>query len=219
MADGEAWDTAAAHIYPGGSFGNGAAMRVAPVGLFYWDRPSALRQAVETSSIITHCHALGVEGAFLQARAVAMAVAQRPGEPLDASAFVLDLEGLATEGVYRSRLGALEKLLRHAGDRELVVNHLGHGIEAFNSVPTAIFAFLANHGDFASTVLYAISLGGDTDTIASMAGAVCGASLGVEALPPEWLEKLENRDYIGGLADRLWRVSSGQGDRREGELG
>jgi len=124
-----------------------------------------------------------------------------------------------TEGVYRARLGVLEKLLGHAGDRELVVNQLGHGIEAFNSVPTAIFAFLANQRDFVSTVLYAISLGGDTDTIASMAGAVCGACLGAEALPREWLENLENRDYIAGLADRLWLASSAQRDRQQGQLG
>jgi poly(ADP-ribose) glycohydrolase ARH3 len=89
-----------------------------------------------------------------------------------------------------------------------MVHQLGHGIEAFNSVPTAIFSFLAHTQDFASTVIYAVSLGGDTDTIASMAGAISGAYLGIDALPLEWQSKLENREYISSLADKLWRAAS-----------
>lgn len=52
----------------------------------------------------------------------------------------------------------------------------------------------------------AISLGDDTDTIASMTGVISGAWLGIEAIPEEWMEKLENRDYIEGLAFRLWEI-------------
>ena len=99
-------------------------------------------------------------------------------------------------------------LLEHADDRQTLVQQLGHGVEAFNSVPTAIFAFLSHPQDFASTVIYAVSLGGDTDTIASMAGAISGAYLGVEALPSQWQRQLENRAYILKLADRLWQIAS-----------
>jgi poly(ADP-ribose) glycohydrolase ARH3 len=89
------------------------------------------------------------------------------------------------------------------------VRELGHGIEASNSVPTAIFTFLSHPQDFASTVVYAISLGGDTDTIASMSGAISGAYLGLDAIPSKWQERLENRDYILDLADKLWHLASG----------
>ena len=51
------------------------------------------------------------------------------------------------------------------------------------------------------------------DTIASMTGAISGAWFGVEAVPGEWVEKLENRDYVEYLAHRLFEVASG---RREG---
>jgi len=77
----------------------------------------------------------------------------------------------ATEDVYRAKIARFSNLLESPNDREAVVAQLGHGIEAFNSVPTAIFAFLAHQQNFASTVTHAVSLGGDTDTIASMAGA------------------------------------------------
>jgi len=208
IRDGEPWDTAANHIYRGGSFGNGAAMRVAPVGLLFLNRPGELQRAARLSSLITHSHVLGIEGAVLQALAVARAVDQDPGRQLDAAAFVSHLLTFATEDIYHRKMGSLSSLLEHPGDRRLVIGGLGHGIEAFNSVPTAMFSFLSHPGDFAATVIYAVSLGGDTDTIASMAGAIAGACLGVDALPPKWLARLENRDYIANLAGRLWQLAS-----------
>ena len=59
-------------------------------------------------------------------------------------------------------------------------------------------------------MIYAISLGGDTDTIASMAGAISGAYLGVDALLAEWLSRLENRDFLFHLAESLWQTASGR---------
>ncbi len=208
IRSGEPWDKAAAHMYGGGSYGNGAAMRVAPIGLFFWSRLAELREAAHLSSLITHSHVLGMEGAALQAMAVALAVAQNPDKPLDTSSFASRLLDFTTEDVYRAKIGKFSVLLENPSDRETVVDQLGHGIEAFNSVPTAIFAFLARSQHFASTVIYAVSLGGDTDTIASMAGAISGAYLGVDALPSEWQRQLENRDYISDLADRLWRAAT-----------
>jgi len=208
IRNGEPWDKAAAHIYSGGSFGNGAAMRVAPIGLFFWSRLAELRDAAHLSSLITHSHALGKEGAALQAMAVALAVTQNPDKPLNTPSFASRLLDFATEDVYRAKIGKFSVLLENPNDREAVVAQLGHGIEAFNSVPTAIFAFLAHSQHFASTVIYAVSLGGDTDTIASMAGAISGAYLGVDAFPSEWQRQLENRDYISDLADRLWRAAT-----------
>jgi len=152
-------------------------MRVSPVGLFCWNNHARLREGVRTSSIITHSHPLGIEGATLQAMAVALAVAQDTNEPLDAPSFISHLLDVATEDVYRAKIASFASLLECSDDRQNVVDQLGHGIESFNSVPTAIFCFLSHARDFASTVTYAVSLGGDTDTIASMAGAISGAYL------------------------------------------
>jgi poly(ADP-ribose) glycohydrolase ARH3 len=210
LRNGEAWDKAAGHVYPGGSFGNGAAMRVAPVGLMFWDSPEKLRKIACQASMITHSHALGMEGAALQARAVALAVAASPDDQLDYQSFISRLLDFTTGDVYRSKIIKLSDLLGNPDDRRVVIRELGHGIEAFNSVPTAIFSFLAHPGDFAATVIYAVSLGGDTDTIASMAGAISGAYLGMEAIPHDWQERLENRDYILNIADRLWQMTPGR---------
>ncbi len=205
---GAEWDKAAAHIYPGGSFGNGAAMRVAPIGLLFWNNHARLREVAHQASLITHSHVLGTEGAALQALAVALAVAEEPDKPLDVQLFISRLLEFATEDVYRRKIARFASLLKRPDDRKTVVEQLGHGVEAFDSVPTAIFAFLAHPPDFVSTVLYAISLGGDTDTIASMAGAISGAYLGIDAIPSNWQEQLENRDYIADLAVKLWQLAS-----------
>ena len=85
---------------------------------------------------------------------------------------------------------------------------LGNRIEALWSVPTAIASFGLTPNSYAETIGNLILLGGDTDTLAAMAGAVCGAHLGVPGLPPRLVQLLESspkgRDYIIGLADRLY---------------
>lgn len=74
-------------------------------------------------------------------------------------------------------------------------------------VSAAICCFLRHPGSFEEAVVEAASLGGDADTIASMTGAISGARLGIEAIPEEWVEKLENRAYIEELAVKLWEAA------------
>ena len=202
IKNGEEWYDAATKIYPGGSFGNGSAMRVAPVGLLYSRDPERLREIAYLSSSITHSHELGKEGAALQACAVALAFNERWHEGIDRAAFVTGLGNFVKARVYKEKLGQIGELLGEQ-DRTKIVRVLGNGIEAPRSVPTAIYCFLKHSESFKGTVTYAVTLGGDTDTIAAMAGAISGAYLGIEAIPSVWQLKLENRDYIEALAEDL----------------
>jgi poly(ADP-ribose) glycohydrolase ARH3 len=202
IRSGIAWDKAALKLYQGGSFGNGAAMRVAPIGALYHHDPEGLRQVACGSSQITHAHRLGKEGAALQACAVALATGLEPSHPLDRDDFLARLIGVVQAGIYQEKLDKVKTLLPQS-DKDRVVRELGHGIEAFNSVPTAIYAFLSQHGFFVPAVLGAVSLGGDADTIGAMTGAISGAYLGAGAIPARWRAKLENRGYIEELAEQL----------------
>ena len=56
IKSGLSWKDAAEKIYPGGSYGNGSAMRIAPIGLFYYDNLSQLKEIAYQSSRITHTH-------------------------------------------------------------------------------------------------------------------------------------------------------------------
>lgn len=206
---GEPWDKAAGRTYGGGSFGNGAAMRVAPVGLLYHDDRERLRQAAYGSSQITHAHELGKEGAALQAYAVALACRAQP-PALDGQRFLDELDEFMGHRVYKEKLRKIRALLGEP-DRLKVVMTLGNGIEAFNSVPAAIYSFLRYPSSFEEAVVYAISLGGDTDTIGAMCGAISGAYLGVKGIPERWRSKVENRTYLEELAERLWRLKRAAG--------
>lgn len=197
IKSGRKWDeNLDRELYDGGSFGNGAAMRVAPVGLFYYNDPEKLREVSCQSSRITHSHPLGMEGAALQAYTVSLAIREEWDFPEK-------LKEFTRADVYRKKIEVLEKLLDKKEDRERVVRNLGNGIEAFNSVPTAIFSFLAT-SSFKEALIYAVSLGGDADTIGAMTGAIAGAWWGVDGIPHEWREDLENRDYMERLGMKMW---------------
>ena len=206
---GEPWDKAAEKLYHGGSYGNGSAMRIAPVGVFYHDDLSMLKEIAHRSSRITHSHELGREGAALQAYAIAMAVNLEPTKDFDARKFLAELYEFVQFEAYKRKLGKAGALLGET-DRATVAADIGNGIEAFNSVPTAIYSFLSHHHSFEDAILFAVSLGGDTDTIAAMTGAIVGAYLGVDSIPDKWRSKLENRAYIEELADVLYDVWAGK---------
>jgi len=186
-------------------------MRIAPVGLVYHSNFETLKEIAFDSARITHAHILGKEGAALQALAVALAISTDSTIRLDIDGFLNQLQSFTGEAVYKEKLLAMPELLNHA-EKPQVVHQLGNGIEAFTAVPAAIFSFLAYPNSFEKAVIFAISLGGDTDTIGAMTGAISGAYLGIQAIPTKWLTKLENRKYIEALASYLFNL------RTEGRL-
>ena len=205
IRSGIAWNEAAKQLYGGmGSFGNGAAMRVAPVGLFYYDDAWKLREIAYKSAEITHTHVLGKEGAALQAYAVALAV-KAESESFNPMDFLEKLIEFTQVDAYKEKLEKAKALIKNDDKRE-VIRSLGNTVEALNSVPTAIYCFAKHHESYAKAVLYAISLGGDTDTIGAMTGAIAGAYHGIENIPNAWKQKLEKRDYIEKLANKLWEL-------------
>lgn len=209
LDDGVPWDEAAARLFGGsGSFGNGGAMRVAPVGLaFHRDLPTVDRLARETARI-THAHPLGTEGAALQAVAVALALSGDADAPLDAASFVDAVGRYASEPVYREQLDRVAGLLPDA-EPETVARAVGNGIAAHEAVPAALCAFLANPDSMLGAVRFAVMLGGDTDTIASMAGALAGARLGEGALPGVWRRGVEGADELCSLGNALYGAFAG----------
>lgn len=90
---------------------------------------------------------------------------------------------------------------------------VGNGIAALHSVPTAIFCVLhclepkeclpENYGGLERTIAYSLALGGDTDTIACMAGAIAGAHYGIEAIPQSWIKCCEGAEDADVTAERL----------------
>src|SRR5262249_1007186 len=147
-------------------------------------------------------HPLGIEGAQLLALAVALCSGM---EQFDRAAFFAGLLGACESAEYRDKLEVAEGV-RAVED----LAGLGNRIEALNSVPTAMPSFALPAESFEATICNVIFLGGDTDTLAAMAGALSGAYLGVGRLPERLVGLLESspkgRAYIHQLAGKLFAV-------------
>ena len=205
IKSGVPWNEAAGQLYGGmGSYGNGAAMRIAPVGLLYYDDVEKLREIAYRTAEITHTHELGKEGAALQAYAIALAV-KAENESFDPESFLEKLKEFTHLKAYKEKLGKA-KFLLNSNDKREIVKSLGNTVEALNSVVTAMYCFAKCYKSYTKAVLYAVSLGGDTDTIGAMTGAITGAYQGIENITSAWVQKLERKEYIEKLAVELWKI-------------
>ncbi|MBD3183820.1 hypothetical protein GF312_16165 [Candidatus Poribacteria bacterium] len=211
LLSGVSWNHSGSAIFRGGSYGNGAAMRIAPLGLLYHHDKDKLLEVALFSSIITHTHILGKTGAALQACSVALALQYGLTGKLNPTEMVDKLKDeLPSDAeIYHEKLDHIVKFLKSTPSQDEVIINLGNGVAAFDSVPTAIYSFL-RHIDFKNSVIFAIGLGGDTDTIGAMSGAIAGAYHGYKCIPENWLNKLENgykgRDYVTKLAKELYNT-------------
>ena len=192
------WRPLAAGQFGGtGSFGNGAAMRSAPIALFAGRHAVRAADLARRAARTTHTHAVGVEGAAALAAAVALVLGGT-----DPGMVAHELQVVVHDPDLRERLWAVGDL--PTGESAPVVARVtGTGVSAAESVPAAIAAFVTHPDGFADTVAFAISLGGDTDTIASMAGALAGAHHGYRAIPEHWVARTEGCPVLVELADRL----------------
>ena len=201
IADGVPVSEAATRAFaPGGSLGNGAAMRVAPVAVRYTDDRDAMLDAARRSARVTHAHEVAVDAAAAQAAAVAAAL--RGDDVLGAARVAVATDEL------RRGLAEAADLLAERPPPEAVAAVLGNGFTGHESVPAAIYAAAA-HPRFEDAVSFAVRCGGDTDTIGAMAGAIAGAREGAGVIPARWLDALEDgekgRSHVASLAERLSR--------------
>lgn len=194
---------AAKALYRGdGSYGNGAAMRIAPLGLFYFDA-SDLDEKARRSAAVTHAHRIGRDGAAVQARAVAQAVRLSTAQTFPAERFLRALLNTAQTEQMKAKLLDVRDAIREGLSPREAAGLLGQGVAVHQSLPFAIYAFVRHAGSFEDCLLCATLNGGDRDTLGAMACAVSGAYLGVRAIPGAWRDKLENLKAIERLALRL----------------
>ncbi|KAL6440681.1 hypothetical protein ACFW04_003273 [Cataglyphis niger] len=208
-----------------GSYGNGGAMRIAPVSLFSYNNYDNLLHYVREVTQITHANELGINGAILQAIAIQQSLCLYPSEELNISNFIDDLINkmdkieVGESQPYKERLKIVKNLLSENGgepNEQRIVKELGANVRALESVPTAIFCFLKaqkrikrvrTNNPVRRAIQYAITLGGDTDTIASMTGAIAGALHGYEKFSRLLLSHCEQADRFEELADELLDVA------------
>lgn len=186
IRDGHPWRAATAESFGGnGSFGNGAAMRVAPLGAFFAGDPARAAAEAALQAEITHAHAEGVAGAVAVAVAASLAAAGAAENPIEAA---LD----HVPGTYVRRGLQRARGLRKATP-EQAARALGNGsrITAQDTVPFALWASTRHLDDYPSGIRACVTAGGDMDTTAAIVGGIIAARTGIDGIPPAWLEHRE----------------------------
>jgi len=180
----------------------GSAMRVSPIGLLYPGRPEKTEDIARLSSLPTHKNLESIAGAVAVAAAVSMAV-----KSINPDTIIQTAADLARkyDKKMADKIQSVEKV-RHIPEIN-AFSILGTSIMANDVVPSALYCFARNPLDFPKTLITAINAGGDTDSIACIAGAISGAYLSVDAIPQKWLGKLENRKEIEYIALELWEIA------------
>ncbi len=189
-----------------GSLGNGAAMRIVPVGLFFHDSPDLYEKACMSASV-THAHPVGKDGAAVQARAISCAMKLDPKEAFPYKAFMDTLIDSAITPQIEEKMLRVQKLINAQSPPSFAAEQLGQTVAVHESMPFALFSFLRHPTSFEDCLFCATLNGGDRDTLGAMACAISGAYLGIESIPQSWRQKLENRSYIEDLAFRLSEIS------------
>jgi len=198
-------------VFKDGSFGNGGAMRIAPVGLVYHNKnDEPLKKAVFDAVQCTHTHPEGVDGALVQAKAVAILTNIDNTADFDPMSFLEKLCQIAEVEIIKKKILYLKEVLKKDIDDETAIGFLGNGIRASEAVSCALLATVKYHSTPEATVIKSVNFGGDTDTIGAMTGAQMGALHGTDWIPSRWVDNMENRefgrDYIVKLAADLSRV-------------
>jgi ADP-ribosylglycohydrolase len=185
------------------SKGCGSCMRVSPVGFFYQDDPGRLQNIARAQGVLTHRHptadAACIAGAYL------VKLALDGVDPAEYPQRVLKF-GYGISAEFDAAIGRVTHVLSWP-DEEAALNHIGPtrggGWVAEEAIAMALYCVMRHPVDFVGAVRLAANITGDSDGVASIAGGLVAARLGCGALPNEWLDRLENRDYLVDLANRL----------------
>lgn len=194
IGDGEPWQAVTRGQFGGhGSFGNGAAMRVAPLGAWFSEDLDRVADEAHRSSIVTHAHPEAAAGAVAVAVAAAIA-AQSRGRPASCAADFLEaVRARVPPSEVADGLGRAVELDSESGI-ERVVSNLGSGqrVSAQDTVPFALWSAAQTPDDFTETFWRTVSGLGDRDTTCAIACGVVAARTGIDGIPPLWRASRES---------------------------
>jgi ADP-ribosylglycohydrolase len=194
IAEGVAWSVVAPQAFGGeGSMGNGAAMRVAPVGAYFADDLDAVVRHARASAVVTHAHPDGAAGAVAVAVAAAAACRSRDRrEPLDLLELALERTpaGPTREGLAQARVLSPDVPVARAA----VV--LGNGSQVISSdtVPFSLWCASRHLDSYEDAFWSTVSALGDRDTTCAIVGGIVALAGGPNSIPSDWISAREPLD-------------------------
>ncbi len=218
---GISWKKAASN-----SGGNGTAMRVSPIGLFYCRDIKNLKNFALQSSIITHSHPAASAGAIVVARAISFLI----DKTIDTSFLVDDFFDAIISSISNSREEIWDEFIEILNK---VKNNLSISLEAglikfyqvgvkapyfiedylgkafvhpytLSTVACAIFVFLKNLNSFEGCVFKLATAGGDSDTVGAIGGSLAGAYFGKDQISSDLMRLVKGYKDILKISEELW---------------
>ncbi|MEU3765672.1 ADP-ribosylglycohydrolase family protein [Amycolatopsis keratiniphila] len=185
VREGGSWRELVSDLFDGqGSWGNGAAMRVAPLGAWFGGEPDEAARQAALSAEVTHTHPDGVAGAIAVAVAASLAATPDPPSPEDFLGQVLRRvpPGRVHDGIRAA--------IRLAGEpsAETAAQELGNGSHtgAHDTVPFTLWVAARELDDYEKAFWTTAAAGGDVDTTCAIVGGIVATRVGIEGLPLPW---------------------------------
>ena len=208
IRNGVDWSEASTNRFKEGSFGNGAAMRIAVIALAYADAGKYnedLHTAIRLASEVTHPNPLAIEGAMIIAFSI-LGVMQG----WSSIEIINSLSEKCNEASYLKKMVHLKEWV--SSDQIVNSNKLkkciGLGTPAEESCLAAIYIALSfKNDDLLSMLNYINHCGGDTDTIGAMSGSIWGAANGSAKIPDDLCEMVESVDEMHQVAMGVYDLS------------
>jgi ADP-ribosylglycohydrolase len=183
---GEYWKRSALALFGGGSYGNGAAMRAAPIGGFFSADPQRAAHEAQLTAVITHAHPEGQAGAMAVAAAAAIAAGSEPPSGIE---FIRQTLPFVPAGETKTRV---EAALDISGDNfPEAVQKLGTGrqVSAQDTVPFCLWSAAYHLEDFEDAMWWTVRGLGDRDTTCAIVGGI--VALSAHHVPATWVERRE----------------------------
>lgn len=203
IGEGQDWRDVASGAFDGmGSMGNGAAMRVAPVGAYFADDLDKVLYHARASAEVTHAHMEGIVGAMAAAVASALLLNKKQGSYLgEGAVFLRDVADKLPDSDTKYKILSAASVPKESSI-DFVVSVLGNGIRltAQDTVPLCLWCAAYFYTSLEEALWMAVSALGDRDTICAIVGGM--VSLYADELPQQWVSYMERPETSVFMSDR-----------------
>jgi ADP-ribosylglycohydrolase len=202
VRNGSDWRTMSYSGFRGmGSFGNGAAMRVAPLGAYFAEEPfEKIVEQARLSAEVTHAHPEGAAGAIAVAVAAALAWKSRDNQESLGNRFIEEVLRWIPDGYTHEAVQEVFDVPESASVSDAVkILGNGSGITAPDTVPLCLWVVANWSDDFKKALWKTVSALGDRDTTCAIVGGILALSVGEERLPGTWYESCESVSLQDGM--------------------
>jgi ADP-ribosyl-[dinitrogen reductase] hydrolase len=194
------------------SAGNGPVMRAPILGVYFANDSERRAGFVKASTLLTHTDPKAVEAAMMAADCAAFATNRELRRDV-----ILDrMKEVAKSSEWSQPILQIEASLTEGATVKQFADKMGFskGVSGYavHTMTMVLFIWLRHRGDFCTIVSEAIACGGDTDSVAAIAGGIAGAES--EVFNSEWLAKLSDRPYTVDYISRLGSALAESGDGR-----